>query len=356
MRSHQYHFVPEQIALYQTEHLLTQDVCRFDPEQAIDRLRESRDVMAIDIGGDKIRSAIYSIREGRFTQETEEVFQSRRGVGYLPVLERLAAHADANDLPVGISSATKLDGSVIIRTVNLPVFFEELAQRYDADYRALFPGRCFVANDTITGICGAATLLALRGRPARDVAFFICASGLGASVIQEGRAIHVEAGHVPVVDALNPLGQTTPCGVEGRDYVCVERVTAARAGIENLYARRTGVAHDGMALGRMYEEGDALATLLYEASARALAHATLGVAERYGFAGSEHSAVVFHGGNFEITRYRNEISRSLAALPGFRSRILFSRDLSTNACLDGAAILAAYDSHASRHPVLRQGH
>lgn len=333
--------VPEQIALYQGKHLLTHDVCRFDPVQAADKLRKHRDVIAVDIGGDKIRRATYSIRKGELTRIDEEILQSKKGAGYLAFLERLAEEAIAKDLRVGISSATKLDGSIITRTVNLPLFFDEFRQNYDADYEHLFPARSFVANDTITGICGSSTLLTLQGMETRDVGFFICASGLGASVIKDGTAIHVEAGHVPLMDGLNPLGQTTRCGVEGKDYVCVERVTAARAGIEDLYLRQTGSARDGIALGRLYEEGDELATVLYETSALALAHATVGVMERYAFSDPEESVVVFHGGNFEIARYQEAIRRRLAGLPGFRSRVVFSRDLSDNVCLDGAAILAA---------------
>lgn len=344
MRDHRCEVVPEQIALYQTGHLLTQDVCRFDPEQAVGSLRGSRDVMAIDIGGDKIRSAIYAIRDGRLTKGAEETFQSRRGVGYLAVLERLADHASANDLPVGISSATKLDGSIITRTVNLPVFFEELIQRYDADYRTLFPGRSFVANDTIMGICGATALLALQGIPVREAAFFISASGLGGSVIKDTTAIHVEVGHVPLVDRLNPLGQTTRCGVEGRDHVCVERVTAARAGIEDLYLQQTGIARDGITLGKLYEEGDALSTLLYETSALVLSHAVIGVMDRYAFSRSTPGAVVLHGGNFEVAKYRRAVERNVERLARFQPRIVFSRDLSGNVCLDGAAVMAACSS------------
>lgn len=222
------------------------------------------------------------------------------------------------------------------------MFFEEFKHRYNADYENLFPGRSFVANDTITGICGSSTLLALRGIPVQDVGFFICASGLGASVIKDETAIHVEVGHVPLLDSLNPLGQTTPCGVEGKGYVCVERVTAARAGIEDLYLQQTGIARDGMALGQLYEAGDKLATLLYETSALALSHATVGVMECYAFSGSTASTLVFHGGNFEIGTYRDAVRRDLARLPRSGARVVFSRDLSGNVCLDGAAILAAY--------------
>lgn len=333
--------VPEQIALYQTDLLLTQPVCRFDPAAAARRLGTRRDVLAVDLGGDKIRSAVYAIHGGTLSRGEERVFQSRGGAGYLPFLERLAAEADRRDLPVGISSATKMAGSVIARTVNLPVFFAEFQQTYGADYRRLFGARAIVANDTIMGICGASTLLTLRGVAARHVAFVISASGVGASVLAGGMAIHVEAAHVPVVPALNPLGQTTPCGVEGRTFVCVEGVAAARRGIEDLFRQRTGAAKDGVALGAMYEAGDRLATLLYESSARALAHAIAGVLTRYAFPDSAESVVVLHGGNFELARYRAQVRRDLAALPGGRARTVFSRDLSPNVCLDGAAVLAA---------------
>ena len=342
------HHLPEQIALYQGDHVLTQDVCRFDPAQAAGRLQARQRVVAVDIGGDKIRSAAYLIDNGTVEKLDEQVLRSSGGAGYLEFLERLASEAMGQDLRVGISSATKLDGSVITRTVNLPVFFEEFRSRYGADYENLFPGRSFVANDTVMGICGSSALLALQGMETRDVAFFICASGMGASVIKDNTAIHVEAGHVPLVDALNPLGQTTLCGVEEKSYVCVERVTAARAGIEDLYRRQTGEGLDGVALGRMYEQGDELATILYETSARALAHAIAGVMERYAFSGPRRSVVVLHGGNFEIARYREAVRRRLAELPRSQCHLVFSRDLSANVCLDGAAITAAYFAHPSQ--------
>lgn len=333
--------VPDQIALYQTDDLITQPVCRFDPAAAARRLGERQDVLAIDLGGDKLRSARYAIGDGALITRDEQVLQARGGAGYLTRLEHLAREAEAANLRVGVSSATKMAGSVVTRTVNLPVFLAEFQARYGADYARLFGPRAFVANDTIMGICGASTLLALRGVAARHVAFIISASGVGASVLADGIAIHVEAAHVPVVPVLNPFGQTTPCGVEGRAFVCVEGVAAARRGIEDLYRQRTGEAKDGVALGALYEAGDRLVTALYETSARVLAHAIAGVLVRYAFPDSEESIVVLHGGNFEIARYRQQVQHDLAALPGGRARVVFSRDLSPNVCLDGAAVMAA---------------
>lgn len=339
------HHVPEQIVHYQGDQLIVQPVCRFDPAEAVGALQRCQRVLAIDIGGDKIRSAHYEIGNGLPTKTDEQVFWSRGGTGYLKILEGLADEAARDSLRVGISSATKMAGSTITRTVNLPVFFGEFRQTYGADYEKLFPGRSFAANDTVMGICGASTRLALGGTPPRDVAFVICASGMGASVVSNGVAIHVEVGHVPLVPSLNPLGQTTPCGVEGRAYVCVERVTAARAGIEGLYQKMTGESLDGVALGGKYAQGDPLATLLYETSACALAHAIVGVMERFTFADSERSVIVLHGGNFEIPAYREAVQRALDRIPHPRCRVVFSRDLSGNICLDGAAIMAAWSQH-----------
>jgi predicted NBD/HSP70 family sugar kinase len=336
-------YVPEQIELYQGDHLITQDVCGFDPNRAATMLRDAPEVMAIDIGGDKIRKAIYTFENGYIERREEAVLQSKGGAGYLDFLQRLASEAEARNLRIGISSATKLDGSVITRTVNLPIFFEEMRAAYDSNYEHLFPGRVFVANDTVTGICGASTHIATTGQSSDETAFFICASGVGASVIKDGRAIHVEAAHVPLVDILNPLDQRTPCNVEGKAYVCVERVTAVRAGIESLYRQRTGTALEGVALGKLYECGDPLSVQLFETSALVLAHAIVGVLQRYGFTSSARTAVVLHGGSFEVARYRAELTRNLdAILAPPRPRVVFSRDISSNICLDGAAVLAIY--------------
>ena len=335
-------YVPEQIALYQTDHLLTHDVCPFDPVAAAATLQPSADVLAIDIGGDKIRGAVYSTGEGTFTKGTERFLQSKGGTGYLAFLESLAAEATSRNLRVGISCATKMEGSTISRTVNLSRFLEEFRTRYGADFRNLFTGSLSVTNDTIAGLCGSTMHLLRQGVASTDVAFIICASGLGGSVLTDGTATHVEVAHVPIIDSLNPLRQDLPCGVEGKTYVCVERVTAARAGIEDLYLKRTGLAWDGTTLGRLFEEGDPLATMLYRSSALALAHATAGLTERFSFHQSSRSVVVFHGGNLEVARYRRQLCTDLDRLPGFQSTVVFSRDLSENVCLDGAAVLAMY--------------
>jgi predicted NBD/HSP70 family sugar kinase len=331
-------FVPEQVAAYQTDELITQPTCRFDPAAAVAALVDGRQAIAVDIGGDKIRSARYTVRNGLLTRGEERALQSRGGSGYLAALEDIAREAERDDLPVGISSATKMEGSAIARTVNLPILRDEMRASYGGDYANIFPGRSFVANDAIAGICSAATHLAVRQAPADHVGFIICASGMGGSVIADGVAIHVEVAHVPLADALNPLRQGTACGVEGRKYVCVERVAAARAGIENLWLQRSGESLDGRALGRLYERGDEQAMVLYETSALAVAHAVAGLAERYRFPAGD-GVVVLHGGNFEIARYREAVQRRLAAIPGDYPRLVFSRDLSSNTCLDGAAIL-----------------
>lgn len=340
------HHVPGQIARYLSDDLMTHPVCRYDAAGALAALQSDRDVLAIDIGGDKIRVATYRLGSGAMERRDERVHRATGGGGYLAFLEEIAEDATDRNLLVGISTATRMNGSVIARTVNLPIFFEELTARYGADYERLFPGRSFVANDTVMGICGAATRLAMRGDTARDVALFVCGSGLGASVIADGVATHVEAAHVPLDPALNPLGQARACGVEGREFVCLDRVVAGRAGIEDIYRQRTGEAKDGVALGRLWEAGAPLATVLYETSARALAHAIAGITQRYGF--RDDSVVVLHGGMFELARYREAVEQALAGIPHSGFRTAYSRNLTDNACLDGAAVMAVSETGGER--------
>lgn len=334
-------FVPGQVAIYQTDHLLAHIAFPFDPVAAVNALQHDRNLIAIDLGGDKLRWAEYQVRDGHLERGVEEVFQARGGEGYLARLERIAADAQRRGLRVGISSATRLDGTVVTRVANLPVFHDDFLAVYGADYARLFPGTFRVANDTVAGICGSATLLAQQGVRFADIAFFICGSGFGASVITSGEAIHVEAAHVPLSEALNPLGQATHCHVPGKDYVCLDRIVAGRAGIEDIYRQQTGESLDGVALGARYEANEPLPTILYESSALALAHATAGVMQRYSFAPGDGSVVVYHGGTFELPRYRDTIARDLTVMPGIAPEVVFSRDLSANVCLDGAAILAA---------------
>jgi len=333
-------YVPEQVALFQTNHLRRHDTLAFDPAQAALSMAAWSGVIAVDIGGDKIRTARSTFQGGSITHRDLRTLQANGGAGYLAVLQAQAAIAAETGFRIGVSSATKMVGSRIERTTNLPVFFDDMARAVGGDYARILPGKVDVVNDTIAGIIGSGTRLALEGLAVTDIAFVICGSGLGAAVIKNGRAVHVEAGHVPLVAALNPLGQATLCNLDGNDFVCLERVTAARAGIEDLYTRLTGDSATGMDLAGRWLQGERLPSVLYETSALALAHAVVGIAERYAFRQDGTGVVVLHGGNFEIARYRDAVLRNLAAMPNSKVRIVFSRDLGDNVCLDGAAVLA----------------
>jgi predicted NBD/HSP70 family sugar kinase len=334
-------FVPEQIALYQTDHLLTHTaIPAFDLDRTLAAVAACPGAIAIDLGGDKLRVATYAQTGGRLRLGDEVVHRTPGGAGYLDVLREVAAHAHNRGIPVGISAAVRLDGSVILRTTNLQAFHQDLAAGYGSDFRRLFDRSTAVVNDTAAGIAGAAVHLALRNERPLNLAFFICGSGLGASVIDEAAILHVEAAHVPLVDDLNPLHQPIHCHVEGKDFVCLERVTAMKAGIELLYEHQTGIRISAEELGLRADAGEELPESLFATSATALAHAIAGVVTRYLF--DRDTAVVLHGGAFESASYRGRIARSLAGIPlAFSPRLVFARDLSANICLDGAAFLAA---------------
>jgi predicted NBD/HSP70 family sugar kinase len=333
-------YVPEQVAQFQENELLSHRICSFNPNDAARKLQDPAEVIAVDIGGDKIRQAKYTIRDGQVVRGEEDIFTAKGGQGYLGYLETIAEEAISAGLRVGISSAGRIEGSVLTRTTNLPMFFEDFKAAYSADYSVLFEGNSFVSNDTITGICGASTLQVLGGQTVESMHFVISASGIGSSLLRDNELSHVEIGHVPVVEEFNPLHQTTPCGVEGREYVCLERIAPARAGIEEIYQQHTGERKNGIELAKLYNGGDELAAVLYETSAKLVAHAVLGVARRYDIVDSSHHTVVFHGGNFEVDKYRDAVAKGLHELPWQEPQVIYSRDLSQNICLDGAAIAA----------------
>lgn len=330
----------EQVALYQTDHLLTHPVVGgFDPELVQNRATTRPEVIAIDLGGDKLRIATYTQSHDRLTLASEVVHRVAGGAGYLDILRYVAEDARIRRVPVGISAAVRLEGSVVVRTTNLQSFHQDLDAGYGSDFRRLFDPATVVVNDTAAGIVGAAIHLTIRSEQFRNIAFFICGSGLGASVIDGDTVVHVEAAHVPLVDALNPLQQTVHCHVDGKDFVCLERVTAMRAGIELLHESLTGERVSAENLAMRADAGEKLPDALFETSATALAHAVAGVVERYGFV--DDTTIVLHGGAFESVSYRYRLIRRLKLIPmAAQPRVVFARDLSDNICLDGAAWLA----------------
>lgn len=336
--------VPEQVERFTVEALRAKPVRCFDPQATLRQLRSGgeKTVVAVDIGGDKLIALSYDVRDGILRKLTEVAV--RRGDGgsaYLDGLEEVADLARRKVLSVGISFAGPLDGTRLVAGPNLPVFVEELHDRYGGDFAGLFPAVA-VANDAEAGIMAGALEAAKRYPETRNVIYVINGSGLGGAVLTNKRIFAAEPGHIQVEARLNPFGQQKPCGMLGATYVCVEAVAASKAGVEDIWRQQQGQRLSGREIAARYLAGDHTALDLYDNSALVTAHVIKGIAKAFSIPENfDGTVVVGHGGIFQVPGYTERVcsilDKDLSSVPG----MLFTKDFSTNTCLDGAAIAAA---------------
>src|SRR5215470_8182455 len=101
--------LPQQLARFTKELLRARSTGGFDPHLAQGALvtGATREVLAIDIGGDKLIAALYRIRDGQLEQVKTTVVRRREDGehGYVRLLVKLADDARRNMHPVGISFA-----------------------------------------------------------------------------------------------------------------------------------------------------------------------------------------------------------------------------------------------------------
>lgn len=329
--------VSDQIASFSPETLRARAVRRFDPRITHEVLTSdtSNEVVAIDIGGDKLMVATYRVRNGRLGVDRDAaVHQRQGGQGYVSYLSSLAAQTTA---PVGISFAGPTDGTRLLGAPNLPIMFNDLARAYAGDFANLFSSVA-LANDAEAGIM-AASVEAVRRHPATcDVVYLINGSGLGGAVLTDGTIVASEPGHIEVDPRLNPFRVAKPCGLLGSTYVCVEDVAASKAGIECTWSRRREESVDGRTIAARYLAGDPFATDLYDNSALVTAHVVAGLVSAFRLRPAR-TTVVAHGGIFQVPGYGERVCSILTG-NGLSLRLLFTKDFSVNACLDGAAIAA----------------
>jgi predicted NBD/HSP70 family sugar kinase len=325
----------------------------FDPAAVAAALwaMSSARVAAVDIGGDKVSASFFSVADGRLAQDGPSVVRrATAGAGYLAVLEEVSQRAAAASTPLGISYAGPLDGFTIVSGMNLAVFIGEFQARYGGDFGRLNP-KVTVVNDGEAGLLAAAMEAVRRHSGLRNVILVINGSGLNTAALIDGVVFTTEAGHVPVAAELNPLGQTKPCGMQGAQYVCLENVAASKAGIEDLWLRLRGEPAGGRQIAAAEAAGDELAAELYDGSALVTAHLVLGTACALGVRGDwSETAVVGHGGTFQVPRFRERVGRILASALSGQVQFFVTTDFSSNACIDGGAIAALSGMPATARP------
>jgi len=343
--------IRSQLARFTTESIRAMRTRRFDARATVQAMSATTeaDVMAVDIGGDKLIAAAYAVRGGVLSREGAPlVSRGMAGSGYLDVLEQVADLARSRSLPMGVSFAGPVERSRILAGLNVPVFFNDFRSRYGSDFARLYP-LAQVVNDGEAGVIAAAVEAVRRFPETRNVLLIINGSGLNCATLRGDTIFSAEAGHVQLDAELNPFGQTKPCGMQGATYVCLENVAASRAGIEDLWSRQRGEALSGLQIAAAYRAGDELALRLYADSAWVTAHMAKGTAEALGVVeGWERTVVVGHGGTFRVPGYGERVRAILSKDLAIETPLLVTSDFSDNACLDGAAIAALFQDGLGR--------
>jgi predicted NBD/HSP70 family sugar kinase len=336
--------IPEQVDRFTVEALRAKPVRYFDPQAVLHQFRVGGDktVIAVDIGGDKLIAWSYVVHHGLLRQLAEVTLRhGDGGSGYLDGLEEVADLARREVLSVGLSFAGLTDGTQVITTANLPVFTADLDERYGGNFAELFPAVA-VANDAEAGLVAGALEAAKTYPAVQNVIYVINGSGLGGAVLTGNTNFAIEPGHIQIEAGLNPFGQHKPCGILGATYVCIEGVAASKAGIEDIWRQRRGERLSGKEIAAKYLAGDRMALDLYDSSALVTAHVIKGIAKAFELpADFDRTAVIAHGGIFQVPGYGERVRSILAKDLSYVPRMLFTKDFSRNTCLDGAAIVGA---------------
>lgn len=335
--------LPKQVEAFTLDALRATPTRSFDLQATIHSLSAGSDktAIAVDIGGDKLAVATYTVHDGLLKQSTKTlVRRGECGSGYLEMLEEAAEVARRDMLPIGVSYAGPTDGTRIVAGPNVSTFIAEFQDRYDADFANLVPW-ITVANDAEAGIMAGAVEATTRYPGVQNVIYIINGSGLGGAVLKENKISATEPGHIPIQADLNLFDQRRPCGMFGASYVCLEGVAASKAGLEEIWFRRKGERCSGVEIAAEYLSGDQMALDLYDNSALVIAHVIKGMATAFNLVDkSEEIVVVGHGGIFHVPGYGERVKAILQKDLSHAPSMIFTKDFSVNACLDGAAIAA----------------
>lgn len=337
----------EQILQFESQPLKEKFVGIFNPQKAIERMikSEGKQVLCIDIGAKKAVAQKYSFHNGEpLPVEEPQYVEGENGRGYLPFLEHI--QNSSHGLPITVSSAGVTQGSKLVDNINIPEFVKEFYGKFRSDFGQLFPALYCLTNDGIAATISGATVAARDNRVhTKNILSIVNGGGLGTSILIEGKLHTVEAGHTKLVEGLNPHNQEKKCGGAcDTNGTCVKSVIACGAGIEDIYLQKTGKRQSGNEISALATNGDELAIQLYLNSAKVLAHLVLGLSNRYMSTHEERviPTIICHGGCFQFDQYGKAFSQYLEKYSKKPADIIFTKNFSDNACMDGAAIAGVY--------------
>jgi predicted NBD/HSP70 family sugar kinase len=344
-----------QLAAYNAESLHVTPAGRFNTTEARGILRKSegQQVIGLDLGGGKAFAVLFNVVDGRLVPDkaTAVTVEDKTGADFLPLFEQVSKYAEENGIPVGVSCAGVIEGAKLVQSPNVPAFSAGFQAEYGSDFTRLFPTVAAVNNDAEAAIKAATLNAGFEG---------------------EGQIMKMEPGHVELLDLKRPQGQTVPdepCGMFGQEFVCVERAIGGVAGIESRWEKTTRESLDGRKISDLYQQGNSLATELYDTSATQLAIQIQGMGNTLGLTGEGARAglllpiigggnggagfvmddpktntmpdlvVAFHGGVNNVPGYMDRV-RHILGEAGTSVNSSFTERFSINAGAEGAAIAA----------------
>src|SRR6266404_6349055 len=244
----------EQLRLYKADNNLRQRRIEtpFDSSAAravISSRFEGQDVDTVDLGGDKALRIRFTARGGLLVPHTDSIWREEsNGTGekYARFLQDAQRQAKRDGVPIGISTAGKVEGTRLVEYTNADAFMAAF-ERYGSDFKELMPNVTAVNNDAEAAIKTAILEAELRalltdtdGINGIIVPIVGGGNGGGAAVkkfegspVQDlppqatGKTVSIfamEPGHVEMLNPMNPMNQKVPddpCGFEGQPFVCV---------------------------------------------------------------------------------------------------------------------------------------
>jgi predicted NBD/HSP70 family sugar kinase len=339
----------EQISRFTSDSLRLKKAQSFDPYKVLKKFEEheGREVIGIELGGDKLTTRRYIIKEKTpYPVEDVSVYYSTGGKGYLEQLEKLKERSF--DVPVGISFAGPLDGEKIVAAPNMEVFLEELEQKYEKSLRKLFPSLTCVVNDAVAAIIPSVMNAALENEFLKSLVLIINGSGLGGALwyrdSSDGPVImSAEPGHIEVVEKLNLYQQDKACGLLPDGKVCIENLAASKAGIEDIYEKKAHIHLRGFEISELYQSGENLSRNLYNTSALLVAHTYMGILHGAGITyDHETTKLALHGGTSLVPDYTQRIEQILEKDTYLEEpvEILETKSVTKHSGIMGAAIAA----------------
>lgn len=334
---------PEQLAKFSQESIRAKTARVFNPRTVSQSIKISpgKEVMAVDIGGNKIVASRYKISEGKLWQmDTSRELKSDNGSGYLGFLEEFLEEAEKDELPVGISFAGAVEDNSVIDDPNVRNFTGELAMKYDSSFGNIYPN-LIVVNDGEAGLMAGA-IESIKSFPRADeIVLIICGSGLNGSVLKNNQTWVMEAGHVEIIDELNKFKRKEKCLMFNNQFVCLERIAGGRAGIEATWLELTGQKIKALQIAENAKNGNDMARDILDSSAIVVSHMLAGIIEIFNLIQLDGSTtIVCHGGVFKNLDYGDRVKQIISSNIKLKANWLFTNSFSANASLDGAAIAA----------------